>query len=170
MQYQKLLSQYKVKKIIIDEIYTFYHHLYLYDNKGEKLRRRNRSYLFNAIIILKNGVKLPFFKIYSSISEESLSDFLTLLPDAEEYFSDGAKIYQDCWLKKFVAKKSKETNIIESFNFYCRNFNPCLRRRTVCFAKTIQYFNQRMIEVIIRWNNQFNFHHFLRLGLNFNTI
>ena len=116
------------------------------------------------------------FKIYSSISEESLSDFLTLLPDAEKYFSDGAKIYQDCWLKKFVAKKSKETNIIELFNFYCRNFNPCycvLRRRTVCFAKTIQYFNQRMIEVIIRWNNQFNFHHFLRLGelhLNFNTI
>ena len=54
IQYQKLLSQYKVKKIIIDEIYTFYHHLYLYDNKGEKLRRRNRSYLFNAIIILKS--------------------------------------------------------------------------------------------------------------------
>lgn len=65
MQYQKLLSQYKVKKIIIDEIYTFYHHLYLYDDKGEKLRKRNRSYLFNAIIILKNGIKLPFFKIYS---------------------------------------------------------------------------------------------------------
>lgn len=54
IKYQKLLSQYKVKKIIIDEIYTFYHHLYLYDNKGEKLRRRNRSYLFNAIIILKS--------------------------------------------------------------------------------------------------------------------
>jgi hypothetical protein len=33
-----------------------------------------------------------------------LLDFLTLLPDAEEYFSDGAEIYQDCWVKKFVAK------------------------------------------------------------------
>ena len=57
IQYQKLLSQYKVKKIIIDEIYTFctlYHHLYWYDDKGEKLRKRNRSYLFNAIIILKS--------------------------------------------------------------------------------------------------------------------
>ena len=54
IQYQKLLSQYKVKKIIIDEIYTFYDHLYLYDDKGKKLRKRNRSYLFNAIIILKS--------------------------------------------------------------------------------------------------------------------
>ena len=54
MKYQKLLSQYKVKKIIIDEIYTFYDHLYLYDDKGEKLRKRNRSYLFNAIVILKS--------------------------------------------------------------------------------------------------------------------
>lgn len=44
------------------------------------------------------------FKVYSSISEESLSDFLTLLPDAKQYFADGAKIYQDCWVKKFIAK------------------------------------------------------------------
>ena len=44
------------------------------------------------------------FKVYSSVSEESLSDFLTLLPDAKQYFADGAKIYQDCWVKNFIAK------------------------------------------------------------------
>ena len=54
IKYQNLLSQCKVKKNIIDEIYTFYDHLYLYDDKGEKLRKRNRSYLFNAILILKS--------------------------------------------------------------------------------------------------------------------
>lgn len=52
-----MLSKQTVEKIIIDEIYTFctlYHHLYLYDENGVKLRKRNRSYLFNAIILLKS--------------------------------------------------------------------------------------------------------------------
>ena len=73
------------------------------------------------------------------ITKEKLQELYSMLEDRSfggwfwvEYFSDGAKIYQDCWVKKFVTKKSKETNIIESFNFYCRNFNPCLRRKTVC--------------------------------------
>ena len=164
------MSKQTVEKIIIDEIYTYYHHLYLYDENGNKLRKRNRSYLFNAIITLKNGIKLPFFKVYPSVSEESLSDFLALLPDAKQYFADGAKIYRDCWVKKFVAKKSKETNIIESFNFYCRNFNPCLGRKSVTYAKTINYFNQRMIEVVVRWIKQFNLHKLRFLKLDFNTI
>ena len=80
------MSKQTVEKIIIDEIYTYctlYHHLYLYDENGNKLRRRNRSYLFNAIITLKNGIKLPFFKVYPSVSEDSLSDFLTLLPSVD---------------------------------------------------------------------------------------
>ena len=153
------MSKQKVEKIIIDEIYTFYHHLYLYDENRNKLRKRNRSYLFNAIIVLKSiaGIKFTaiLFKVYSSVSEDSLSDFLALasLPDSKQYFSDGAKIYQDCWIKKFQAKrsKSKETNIFESFNFYCRNFNPCLGRKFVTYAKKLNYFNHLMIEVVIRW-------------------
>lgn len=133
------MSLIEVEKIIVDEVYTFYHHLYLYDSQGKKLRKRNRSYLFNAIIILKNGKKFPFFKVYSSVSEASLSDFLSLLPPAKYYYSDGARIYQDCWIKPFNAQKSKETNIIESFNFYCRNFNPCycvLSRKSVTLLRT----------------------------------
>lgn len=164
------MSKQKVEKIIIDEIYTFYHHLYLYDENKNKLRKRNRSYLFNAIIVLKNGIKLPFFKTYSSVSEDSLSDFLALLPDAKQYFSDGAKIYQDCWIKKFQARKSKETNIVESFNFYCRNFNPCLGRKSATYAKTLSYFNHRMIEVVIRWIKQFNLQRKGFLNFVFNTI
>ena len=49
------MSLLEVEKIIIDEVYTFYHHLYLYDSQGKKLRKRNRSYLFNAMIVLKMG-------------------------------------------------------------------------------------------------------------------
>ena len=56
------MSLLEVEKIIIDEVYTFYHHLYLYDSQGKKLRKRNRSYLFNAMIILKNGKKFPFLR------------------------------------------------------------------------------------------------------------
>ena len=41
------------------------------------------------MIILKNGKKLPFFKVYSSVSEDSLADFLSLLPSAKDYYSDG---------------------------------------------------------------------------------
>ena len=168
------MSLIEVEKIIVDEVYTFYHHLYLYDSQGKKLRKRNRSYLFNAMIILKNGKKFPFFKVYSSVSEASLSDFLSLLPPAKYYYSDGARIYQDCWIKPFAARKSKETNIVESFNFYCRNFNPCycvlsrksvtLLRTTYYVAKTLSYFNQRMIEVITRWLDQFNLQYFLKIN------
>lgn len=160
------MSLLEVEKIIIDEVYTFYHQLYLYDSQGKKLRRRNRSYLFNAMIVLKNGKKFPFFKAYSSVSEASLADFLSLLPPAKYYYSDGARMYQDCWIKKFTTQKSKETNIIESFNFYCRNFNPCLRRKALCYAKTLAYFNQRMIEVIARWVDQFNLRYFLKINTN----
>ena len=146
------MSLLEVEKIIIDEVYTFYHHLYRYDSQGKKLRQRNRSYLFNAMIILKNGKKLPFFKVYSSVSEDSLSDFLSLLPSAKYYYSDGARMYQNCWIKTFTAQKSKETNIIE------------LRRKALCYAKTLSYFNQRMIEVIARWVEQFNLQYFLKIN------
>lgn len=103
------MSLLDVDKIIIDEVYTFYHHLYRYDSQDKKLRKRNRSYLFNAMIILKNGKKLPFFKLYSSVSEALLSNFLAPLPEAKYYYSDGARIYQNCWVKNFTAQKSKET-------------------------------------------------------------
>ena len=103
------MSLFNVEKIIIDEVYTFYHHLYRYDSQGKELRKRNRSYLFNAMIILKNGKKLPFFQVYSSVSEDSLSNFLSLLPETKYYYSDGARIYQNCLVKNFTAQKSKET-------------------------------------------------------------
>ena len=56
-------------------------------------------------------------------------------------------MYQNCWIPPppfFTAQKSKEMNIIESFNFYYRNFNPCLRRKALCYTQTLSYFNQRI--------------------------
>ena len=44
-------------------LYQITYHLYLYDENKNKLRKRNRSYLFNAIIILKNGIKLPSYAL-----------------------------------------------------------------------------------------------------------
>ena len=116
------------------------------------------------------------FKVYPSVSENSLSDFLTLLPSvdrrskiedkAKQYFLMMQKFIKIAGLKTFKlkAKRSKETNIIESFNFYCRNFNPCLGRKSVTYAKTLSYFNQRMIEVITRWLDQFNLQYFLKIN------
>ena len=42
---QKLLSLLEVDKIIIDEVYTFYHHLYRYDSQGKKTKK-TKSKLF----------------------------------------------------------------------------------------------------------------------------
>lgn len=155
----------EIDKIILDEIYTFYHHLYLKDKKGNKIKgKRNRAYLFNALVVLKNGKKFPFFKLYNKLGESSLIDFLEHLPFCKNIFADGATMYQNCWFRKIISKKSKETNIIESFNFYCRNFNSCLTRKSLCYAKTIDYFNHRMIEVVRRWLDSFNLNYFLKIN------
>lgn len=116
------------------------------DENGRVLfRKRHWKYLFTVIIVLKNGKKLPFFKFADHRTEDILMELLDLLPDAPSYHADNAKIYRNCWVKKFVTGKSNTTNLVENFNSFLRSKNPYLARRSQSYAKNLHNFELKLI-------------------------
>lgn len=145
-QYQQKIKSFKqenIEKIVVDEIFTYVKNKNL---KGfEKSRKKNWTYLFTAIIKLKNGKTFPFFEFVKQRTEENLIQFLEKLPYSLKYYADEARIYRECWFKSFIVGKNKHTNLVESFNSYLRSKNACLRRRSNTYSKNLTNFSLRLI-------------------------
>lgn len=139
----KSLNEKEIDKVVVDEIFTYVGNKNI---KGiEKSKKKNWTYLLTAIIKTKKGKSLPFFGFCSSRDEDNLLKFLEKLPYSKNYYADEAKYFRNCWFRKFIVGKSKNTNIIESFNSYLRSKNACLRRRSSTYAKNLHNYSLRLM-------------------------
>ena len=86
-----------------------------------------------------------------TIGEGTLIDAKNLIKEIDKvclphiYCTDGNPSYVNAIpkYKTHIASKT-ETCLVESFNGRLRNFLPCLKRRTLCYAKSINTLKMAM--------------------------
>ncbi|MDO9176991.1 MAG: IS1 family transposase [Agitococcus sp.] len=128
------------KALILDEIYTYVQ------------KKAQKCYIFTAYGITDLGHVVRFGRVFDRVSTRSLERFLTLLPPAEFYFSDGAPMYGTILGTKVLQEKGVMTNLVESFNAQIRQYLSALRRRTKACAKTKEGMERQLALALIRYD------------------
>lgn len=134
---QKRFAKKPLKKIIIDEIYTYI---------GKKTKR---YYIFTAVGYDDLDSRYPFYYLTQSINYNDLYNFESTLPAAQSYYSDGALIYNMFFGSKITAQKSVQTNLVESLNSQVRQYVSSVKRKTKCYAKLFSELDKKLAMVII---------------------
>ena len=115
----------ELESLILDEIYTFW---------GQK---DQRCYVFTAVGITDFGKRIFFARVLEEPSSSCLRRFLSLLPPARHYFSDGAPMYGEVLGTRVLQEKNAATALVESLNSRFRQYVPWLRRKTKGYSKSL---------------------------------
>ena len=93
------------------------------------------------------GKKSSNFYIFTALAYDSNNN--KSLPLAKTYHSDGALVYPQMYGQKSIAKKSVQTNLIESMNSQIRQYVSSSKRKTKCYAKSFDELNKKLAMVVI---------------------
>ena len=80
---------------------------------------------------------------------QDLKIFDSKLPISKLIYSDCNPLYYSFYGSSNIAAKGAKTNIIESLNSQIRQFNSSLRRKTKCYAKSFDLFNNSLAHTFI---------------------
>ena len=115
----------ELESLILNEIYTFW---------GQK---DQRCYVFTAVGITDFGKRIFFARVLEEPSSSCLRRFLSLLPPARHYFSDGAPMYGEVLGTRVLREKNAATALVESLNSRFRQYVPWLCRKTKGYSKSL---------------------------------
>ena len=129
--------------------------LYWFINKKSKSETRENVYIIT--MVGRNPRQIVSFRVTEEKSSIKIQEVVDSGPEAEKYCTDGYNGYLDVIFPgKHIRNihNKKDTFTVEGINADLRHFIPLLRRRSRCFARSIETLTA-VIDVFVEAYNRF---------------
>lgn len=129
--------------------------LYWFINKKAHTRTRENVYIIT--MIRRNPRQIVCFDVGLDKSSQRIQALVDAGPEAERYYTDGYAGYLDVVFPGEHLPNThdkSDTHTVESINADLRHFIPLLRRRSRCFARSIETLIA-VIDVFVAAYNEF---------------
>ena len=132
----------------LDELYWFI---------NEKSNKETRENIYIITMISRNPRQIVNFIVTTENTTLKIQEIVDNSPEAEKYYTDGYNAYMDVIFPgKHVRNihNKKDTYTVEGINADLRHYIPLLRRRSRCFARSIETLTA-VIDLFVTAYNRF---------------
>ena len=129
--------------------------LYWFINKKSSSETKENVYIIT--MVRRNPRQVVSFTVSENKTSATIQKIVDTSPEAAKYCTDGYNAYMDVIFPGIHIRNinnKKDTFTVESVNADLRHYIPLLRRRSRCFARSIETLTA-VIEVFVEAYNRF---------------
>ena len=144
----------------------------LYWYIGEKSQKNTRENVYIITLVSREPRQIVGFKVSLDKKSESLQEVVDNGPEAEKYCTDGYVGYLDVVFPGVHARNvsnKADTFTVEGINADLRHYIPLLRRRSRCFARSIETL-AAVMDIFVEAYNRFGLAKFRYRQANPNRV